>query len=93
MTSGLTISECPQDLGSVVGQTYFDGGKSMGLIGSYTTFYMYGSQLNTYSQVGAQTAATMTYIATALGVVHKSNGLSIMTINEKKEIKIIRNGF
>ena len=95
VTSGLTTGECGQGLVLGENTTFFSAGKRVGASKSDVTHLTSTGTIQT--TVGAQTVTTMTYIAGAAGVVHKSfianTQSSLMYINEKKEISIIRNGF
>ena len=99
VTSGLNKSGditqgCPNPIDENNITSGFDAGKGIGSSYPADTF-----SLN-YTYLGQQTVDTMTYTAGAAGKIHKSftddsgpQGLSLMTINELKVIKIIQNGF
>jgi type IV pilus assembly protein PilA len=85
VTSGLTPSECPAGTaGGIEGNTIFSAGKRVGstLVQNDSYMTLVGTS------VGTQTVTTMTYKAGAVGVIHKSDLVSGMSINENKVISI-----
>lgn len=82
---------CPQNLPSTSDQSYFDAGSGVG--GAIAT-----SAHLPPTTVGSQAdAATMTFVAGAGGIIFKDfsgpTDASAFTINEKKQIVTVRNGY
>ena len=93
VTSGLTSGECPASaVTGTNGVHHFLAGKK---VGNDVAGSSHVTTANT--ALGTQQVLTMTYIAGAAGIVHKSfiadTNSSFMTINENKVISVIRNGF
>lgn len=88
-TSGLA-AECSDGLAATNGSSYFLAGKRIG-----NSVADNGFLANT--ALGTQTVTTMTYVAGAAGIIHKdyitNANSSAMTINEKKVISTVRNGY
>lgn len=90
VNSGLNTTDCASNLAATNGSSYFLGGKRLGTALADNTFLA-----NT--ALGTQDTSTMTYTAGAAGVVHKdfitNSTSSLMTINERKVLSNVRNGF
>lgn len=90
INSGLNATECPGDLAATNGSSFFLGGKRLGTA-------LADNDYLANTALGTQDTTTMTYTAGAAGVVHKdfitNANSSLMTINERKVLSNVRNGF
>lgn len=86
----LNATTCPQALAATAAQTFFEAGSGVGASVA-TSAYIPATSL------GDQTVPQMVYVAGAGGVIFKdfsaSSDASAFTINEKKQIVTVRNGY
>lgn len=90
VNSGLSTTECGATVSAANSVTWFSAGKAVGNSTATNTHL-------TTTALGTQVVTDMTFLAGAAGIVHKAftgvSQSSFYTINEKKVISTVRNGF